>query len=233
MIKLLYNLYKSNGMTKNKITTKQYQVVKVFKDTGVESVKDKNQFIKISSPITKKKLYKSDKIKMVYDNISIEEYNNQLFEEHQNFPLPPDGFTYIPCNVLETILTFIKKNKYHVQEIDKFKNKFNEFLNDQNILYNNIIDWIEVDNFIKEYTQHLLEEEKVDKFIMEYGIVESVSLLINYYHNDKYENIFKDEIEVFEMIKRNMENTSVKFDTAMCILKNITGHKTYNEIIEK
>lgn len=238
MIKLLYYLLKSNGMTKKKIITKQYKVLKVFQDTGVESVQDKNQFIKISSPITKKKCYKNNKTEMVYDtntsydDISIEEYNNQLFQEHQHFPLPPEGFTYIPCNVLETILTFIKKNKYYIQEIDRFKNKFSDFLNNKNILYNNLIDWIEVDNFIQGYTQQLLEEEKIDKFIMEYGIVESVSLLIHYYHNDKYENIFKDEMEVFEMVKRNMEDNSIKVDTAMCILKTITGHKSYNEIIQ-
>lgn len=136
---------------------------------------------------------------------------------------PPMGLAYIPSSVFNIIASSFEK------EVDKFKNAFGFFIKRNNIMYNNVLDWLEVDRFIHDYIQQLSLDCKLDKFIIEYDAIDGMILLIDYYKHDLYKDIFDNETEIIHYIKSNINNT--KYDMVYCIIKNLVGHKSYENIV--
>lgn len=212
-------------MTKNKRIKKGCQtkvkepVTKVEKKTLKNAKKDIVKKKKGSS-----KNLKSEKI-TIGDDIDTNVHENQNICEETPIVIqpPPAGLAYIPSSMFNIIVDSFEK------EIDKFKKAFVIFINNNNIICNNALDWLEVDRFIHDYIKELMMYNKLDKFIIEYDMIDGMLLLIEYYKNDIYKDIFENEMEIFHYVKNNVHNT--KYDMVYCIVKKMIGHESYENIM--
>lgn len=169
-----------------------------------------------------KKTKVNNKIKKVKFCQSIEDVNNTIPTICETYNSPPPGLCYIPIDVFQSIMNSFEK------ELDKFKRDFNCFMKSNDIIYTNVLDWFEVEKFIHNYVQKLVMNENIDKFISEYGIIQGMVLLIQYYKNILYKDVFENESEIIHYINNNHSNT--KYDIAYSIISKMTGHCSYDEI---
>lgn len=185
-----------------KTTEKTSEFMKDIKKPFKKAKKEVNE-VKIKKIIQKKK-----------DNTETQDYSIQP---------PPTGLAYIPASMFNMIVNSFEK------EIDKFKNSFDNFIKTNNILRNNnALDWLETDRFIHNYIKLLMLESKLDKFIIEYEMIDGMLLLIEYYKNYLYKDVFENEMEIIHYIKNNNDT---KYDMAYCIIKKIVSHDTYETVM--
>lgn len=185
-----------------KTTEKTSEFMKDIKKPFKKAKKEVNE-VKIKKIIQKKK-----------DNTETQDYSIQP---------PPTGLAYIPASMFNMIVNSFEK------EIDKFKNSFDNFIKTNNILRNNnALDWLETDRFIHNYIKLLMLESKLDKFIIEYEMIDGMLLLIEYYKNYLYKDVFENEMEIIHYIKNNNDT---KYDMAYCIIKQLVCHDTYETVM--
>lgn len=119
-------------------------------------------------------------------------------------------------------------------DIELFKTLFEEFRKVNNIStpseINNLIEWLQVDKFIEGYVAGLKYINKMEKVICEYGISNSMVLLINYYVDDLYEGLFDNEYFAINQIKKQTDAKN-NYDMCLCILKKTIGQKMKKEMM--
>jgi len=113
-------------------------------------------------------------------------------------------------------------------DIELFKTLFEEFRKVNNISQpseiNNLIEWLQVDKFIEGYVAGLKYINKMEKVICEYGISNSMILLIDYYMDDIYDGLFDNEYLALNQIKKQSDANN-NYDMCLCILRKTIGQK--------
>lgn len=190
--------------------------LRIKKEAKVYTPKDIKK--SIAKPKSEKKEAKEAKIKKIVQNAK----DNVVTQQYSIQP-PPTGLAYIPASMFNMIVNSFEK------EIDKFKNSFDNFIKINNIMCNNnALDWLETDRFIHDYIKQLMVDRKLDKFIIEYEMIDAMHLLIEYYKTYLYKDVFENEMEIIHYIKNNYET---KYYMAYCIIKKLVGHKTYETVM--
>lgn len=119
-------------------------------------------------------------------------------------------------------------------DIELFKTLFEEFRKVNNISQpseiNNLIEWLQVDKFIEGYVAGLKYINKMEKVICEYGISNSMVLLINHYIDDIYDGLFDNEYFAINQIKKQTDAKN-NYDMCLCILRKTIGQKVKKEIM--
>lgn len=186
--------------------------------------------IKKTNPKTNKKTIHEKTTENEEDNIIVDNFKqneekvaDKPQETSISIPPPPQGLAYIPLEIFETIMNSFEK------ETDKFKRDFDVFVRTNNIMYNNAIDWLEVDKYIHAYISKLMIDNRLDKCINDHSNIDAIILLIDYYKNDLYKDIFQNEYDVINFIRNNQNDA--RYDMVYSILKKISGHASHEEVM--
>lgn len=184
----------------------------------------------------KKKSNKTENQKHIESKTS--NIENQIEPEQPPFysiPPPPLGLAYIPSYMFESIVnSFQDIERNNKKEIDIFVKEYNDYISEKqsNVLNhtNSFIEWLDIDSFINNYVLQLIKQQKVEKLIIEYGIVNGLRLLIKYYNEEVYDGMFENTNDIIDYIN-NENNFQTNYETAAAILKNVIGHKSRKDIM--
>ena len=214
-------------MTKmNKRTPKDIKTKTLVSEPIIKNVKKsiKNPIKKVKDTKINKPQEKAKKTQETQETQKTQEtmYTNNT--QQYSIQPPPAGLAYVPAYMFNIIVNSFER------EIDKFRNSFDNFIKINNIIYNNnALDWLETDKFIHDYIKQLTLDGKLDKFITEYEMIDGMILLIEYYKNYLYKDVYENEMEIIYYIKNNVNET--KYDMVYCIIKKIVGHESYETIM--